>query len=197
VGILEKLAGGDRRSIGRVPEVVRQVLKEPGLVADLLAGLGHEDPVVRMRAGDALEKISRRHPEWLRSSRDLLLDLASATKEQETRWHLAQMLPRLDLAPAQRRALSNVLDGYLTDMSAIVRVSALQALADLAALDQGLCRRALARVRAGLLRGGPAVRARARMLLPALEGRPVRAPESGKRGQRSSRRRNPSRAPRR
>ena len=171
-GILEKLTGGDRRSIGRVPEVVQQVLAQPGLVAELLAGLRHADPIVRLRAGDALEKVSRRHPEWLRPRRARLLRLASTTQEQELRWHLAQLLPRIGLTPAQRRTLAGVLDRYFTDESAIVRVSALQSLADLAALDRGLRRRALARVRAGLLRDGPAVRARARRLLPVLAGRP-------------------------
>jgi HEAT repeat protein len=170
-GILEKLTGGDRRSIGRVPQVVRQVFEDPGLVAELLSGLGHDDPVVRIRAADALEKVSRQYPEWLHPLRRQLLRLAATSNEQEIRWHLAQMLPRIDLAPSQRLRLAEVLDGYLADKSAIVRVSALQALADLAIVDVRLRRRALARIRAGLRRDGPAVRARAQRLLASLERR--------------------------
>jgi HEAT repeat protein len=168
-GILDELKGGDRRSIGRVPEVVRRVLRRPQLIAVLFAGLGHNDPVVRLRAGDALEKVSRRHPEWLRSSRDRLLRLASRVKEQEVRWHLAQMLPRIELTSSQRLKLAGILDEYLADRSAIVRLSALQALADLALLDPRLCPRALARVRSRCSQGSPAVLARARRLLPVLE----------------------------
>ena len=151
-GILRKLTGGDRRSIGRVPEVVRQVLADPGLVAELVAGLTHEDPIVRLRAGDALEKVSRWHPEWVRPLRRRLLHLASKSKEQEIRWHLAQLLPRIGLTRSQQITLAGVLDSYFTDGSAIVRVSALQALADLAVLDRGLRRRAMARIRASLFR---------------------------------------------
>jgi hypothetical protein len=168
-GVLRKLSGGDRRSIGRAPEVVRDVLRNPRLLAELLAGLAHGDAVVRLRAADALEKISRRRPEWLRSRRAWLLRLAGSSSEQEIRWHLAQMLPRLGLTRSQRAALVVVLDRYLTDESAIVRVSALQSLADLAVLDSSLRARALERVREGLREGGPAVKARARKLLRALE----------------------------
>lgn len=57
--ILSNLRGGDRRSIGKVGEVVGAVQKKPDLFKDLVAGLFEADPVVRMRAADAMEKISR------------------------------------------------------------------------------------------------------------------------------------------
>jgi hypothetical protein len=63
--LLNKLSGGDRRSIGRCDEVVAQVLREPSLFAVLIAGLDADDPVVCMRVADALEKISLQHPDWL------------------------------------------------------------------------------------------------------------------------------------
>lgn len=170
-GFLEQLTGGDRRSIGRVPRVVQQVIEQPELVAELLAGLGHENPVVRLRSADALEKVSRRYPERLQPFRRRLLRLAAKSHEPEARWHLAQMLPRIDLTPSQRLMLAGVFARYLTDESAIVRVSALQALAELATLDVGLRRLALARTRAGLRRDGPAVRARAKRLLAFLTRR--------------------------
>ena len=109
-GVLKKLTGGDRRSIGRSPEVVRQVLRQPRLVRGLVAGLRHDDPVVRLRAADALEKVSRRHPEWLRPFRRQLLRLAAESREPEIRWHLAQLLPWIDLTRSQRRMLLGVLN---------------------------------------------------------------------------------------
>ena len=56
--ILSRLRGGDRRSIGNVSEVVAAVRKKPDLLKGLVAGLFDEDPVVRMRAADAMEKVS-------------------------------------------------------------------------------------------------------------------------------------------
>ena len=43
--ILSKLRGGDRRSIGKVGEVVSAVRKKPDLFNDLVTGLCDEDPV--------------------------------------------------------------------------------------------------------------------------------------------------------
>ena len=58
VPLLTLLTGADRRSIGRVLEVVAMVLAEPALLAQLIAGMCHADPVVAMRASDAAEKLT-------------------------------------------------------------------------------------------------------------------------------------------
>ena len=60
--LLAKLQGGDRRSIGRVDEVVREVLADPSLFRLLFEGMLHEDPLIRMRAADAPEKDHRTAP---------------------------------------------------------------------------------------------------------------------------------------
>jgi len=63
--ILKKLTGGDRRSIGRVDEVVKEVLADPSLFEAVLVGMLHDDPLIRMRCADAVEKITVSHPEYL------------------------------------------------------------------------------------------------------------------------------------
>jgi hypothetical protein len=47
--VISMLEGGDRRSIGRVNEVVRIVIKEPDRFRALVDGLLTDDEVVRMR----------------------------------------------------------------------------------------------------------------------------------------------------
>src|SRR5262249_24856944 len=138
--LLDQLRHGNRRSVGRSNGVARQVLKSSRRLPELVAGLWHRDPLIRMRAGDALEKVSRQQPGWLSPMRAELLELARATEEQEARWHLAQILPRLGLRGAQRAAVVTVLRRYRQDRSAIVRVSALEALVELAASDSALRR---------------------------------------------------------
>ena len=64
------LMGGDRRSIGRVDEVLELVLGQPKRVGELAKLLWDSDAVVRMRAADALEKISRERPEWIENFKD-------------------------------------------------------------------------------------------------------------------------------
>ena len=62
--ILKKLQGGDRRSIGKVDEVVDQVLGSAALFEELINGLLVDDPVIRMRSADAVEKVTLVKPEY-------------------------------------------------------------------------------------------------------------------------------------
>jgi hypothetical protein len=165
--LLNQLRKGDRRSIGRANVIAQKVLANPSWLPELLAGLWHPDALIRMRAGDALEKVSRQQPGWLVPVQDDLLLLAHATLEQEARWHLAQILPRLRLHRSQRRALVSLLRRYRRDRSAIVRVSALEGLACLAARDPALCRSIRRQLQRALTQGSAAERARARKLLRA------------------------------
>jgi hypothetical protein len=56
-----RLSGGDPRTLGNVAEVVGNVLTEPRRLDDLIGCvLNSDDEIVRMRAGDALEKVCRR-----------------------------------------------------------------------------------------------------------------------------------------
>jgi hypothetical protein len=122
------------------------------------------EPVVRMRAADALEKLTRDRADLLIPHKRTLLALAGRARQQEVRWHLAQMLPRLLLTRSERLRGAVLLRDYLRDESVIVRTMAIQALADLAGRTpelRGEVRRLLAR--AARL-GAPAVRARARRL---------------------------------
>jgi hypothetical protein len=96
VDIVALLQGGDRRSIGRSDEVAAMVLADPTLFAELFEGLSATDPLVRMRAADAAEKITLQHPKLLKPFKSSLLKNIALIKQQEVRWHVAQMIPRLD-----------------------------------------------------------------------------------------------------
>ena len=106
--ILSKLKGGDRRSIGKVSAVVATVSKSPGLFKDLAGGLFDPDPIVRMRAADAMEKLSADDRRLLQPFKQKLVGLAQQTRQQELRWHLAQMVPRLDLTPQETTAATDI-----------------------------------------------------------------------------------------
>lgn len=166
--LLAALAGGDRRSIGRSGAVVRQVLADPARFAEIVGGLSDADPIVRLRCADAAEKVSLVHPGWLAPHKQALLDLAMVSVEPAVRWHLAQMLPRLQLDRRQRRRVVVALYRYLDDPSRIVKTFAMQALADLAGSDDALRRELLPRVEEMARTGSPAMRARARKLLVQL-----------------------------
>src|SRR5437016_4796035 len=85
--ILSLLKGGDRRSIGRSDQTARMVLNNPRLFPNLISGLWHDDPLVRMRATDATEKVTRKLPELLAPHKKELLGLMAEADEPELRWH--------------------------------------------------------------------------------------------------------------
>lgn len=165
--VVEKLAGTDRRSIGLADEVAKEIAADQSLFDEVFAAIHSDDPVLRMRAADAVEKASRRCPERLAAHKDALLGDLAAIGQQEVRWHVAQMLPRLHLDPPERERAATILKAYLRDNSTIVRVSALEALAALARGDDAL-EAEVSRLLVGFLESGtPAEKARARKLLKA------------------------------
>jgi len=87
--IIEKLRGGDRRSIGRANEVVRDIEQDPTQFEAVFAGLSSPDPVVRMRAADVIEKVTQTRPELLTGYTAPLITLLTTAKQQELCWHLA------------------------------------------------------------------------------------------------------------
>ena len=96
--IRSMLAGGDRRSTGRSDEIAGMVAQNPGRVVELVECLWDPDACVRMRAADALEKASRGKAEILEAHKAELLGLFAEAEQQEVRWHLAQIVPRLPLS---------------------------------------------------------------------------------------------------
>jgi len=166
--LLDKLQGGDRRSIGRVPEVVAEVLSNPDRFGELMTGMQHPDPVVPMRAADAAEKVSAEHPDYLSPCTHELLHQIGQSTQQEVRWHVAQMLPRLTLSADEHAVAVALLYGYLNDRSAIVQTFALDALATFAQRDPALRPEVVRLLDEAQTAERAAIRARARKLLTAL-----------------------------
>ncbi len=166
--ILEMLAGGDRRSIGHSDRVVAIVGRDRRRFAHLIAGLWSDNVLIRMRSADAAEKITRNHPEWLEPYRGELLGLLAEAEEQELRWHLAAMVPRLPLNARERQQTVAALNRYLEDRSSIVKTCALQGLADLARNAPNLRATVIETLREATRSGTAAMKARSRKLLAQL-----------------------------
>lgn len=179
--ILDELRGGDRRSVGRSNQVVAIIRRQPELLPVLIDGMHHDDEVVRMRAADALEKLTVTNPEWLRPFKVQLIQLAARATQQELRWHLAQVLPRLELSWRDCVIVVAVFRRYLQDQSRIVKTFAMQGLTDLAIQEHRL-RAPVRRLISSLTRtGSPSMKSRGRKLLCRLNAStlPHHAPLSG------------------
>ncbi len=166
--IIAKLAGGDRRSIGRVEEVISDILADPSDFAELFQGLSHKDEVIRMRAADAIEKISRQNPEFIEPFKAEFMYEISQIEQQEVRWHWAQIVPRLQLKREERQQVVDVLISFLDDPSKIVNTFAMQSLADLTLEDPDLRPTVLPILEKKTASGSPAMKSRGRKLLRLL-----------------------------
>jgi hypothetical protein len=165
INVLGRLAGGDRRSLGDADQVAAMVMKNPRMFGALISGFWDADPIVRMRAADAAEKVTRTKRELLGKYKKELLGLMAEETQIEVRWHLALMVPRLDLNAKEKETAASSLRRYLENRSAIVRTHALQGLADLAETDASMRPAAIELLREAARTGTAAMKARSRKLL--------------------------------
>jgi hypothetical protein len=111
--IEQVLCGGDPRSLHGVEQVIAAALADPSALEALFECLFCADAVVRMRAGDALEKIARVRPELLAPyARRLLSDVADVD-QPSVQWHLAQIFSEIELTSEQRRRAIAILERNL------------------------------------------------------------------------------------
>lgn len=167
--ILKILSGGDRRSIGRAEEVAGEVLANPLLFKELVRGMASDDPIIRMRAADAAEKVTVHNPALLEPHKKKILNIIARIDQQEVRWHVAQMISRIPWNAVERKKVAALLNVYLSDKSSIVRTFAMQALADIALQDSRLRASIVRKIEELTASGTPAMKSRGRKLLPVLK----------------------------
>lgn len=131
------LLGKDLRTINKNSIVVQSVHDQHTF--DELFGLvfHHERPLV-MRAVDAVEKITSKHPEFLTPHKQQLLRVLKGADHKELKWHIAQLVTRLDLTADELNDIWNMLAYWCLNKNErkIVRVNALQGLFDLSRGNQ-------------------------------------------------------------
>ncbi len=169
--ILDKLRGGDLRSIGKANEVAHQIANNPEIFKSVFSGLRNNDPIIRMRSADAIEKVTKDMPELLADYTSEIITLLESAEQQEVCWHLAQITPRLDLTKSGERQVVALLKKLLSHKSKIVRVSAMDALASFAERNESLLKEVTEIIKAQMKEGSPAILSRGRKLLKRLKGR--------------------------
>lgn len=114
---VQMLSGGHHNSLGRTGEVVGTVVEDHGRLDELFACLDSPDELVRLRAGDALEKVCRERKEWFVPRADRFLTEIGRIDQPSVQWHTAQILDHLrpDLTETRRRQAIDLLLGYLDE----------------------------------------------------------------------------------
>jgi hypothetical protein len=130
--ISNKLKGGDLRSVGKVNSVIEKITNQQTF-DELFKDLFDNDRLIVMRTADAVEKITITHPEYLKLHKKQLLDLLDEAVNKELKWHLAQLISRLNLNNKETSIVWAKLTQWAKDKSEsrIVRVLSLQSLFDI------------------------------------------------------------------
>jgi len=136
--------------------------------AELVRQLRDADKAVVERTARTLKKISEADRTVLFPWRKVLINEAFRAKDVRVQWNLSLVLGRLPLRGRDKAVVVDLMFERLRDKSGLNRTLALQALMDLSANDPALRRRVRPIVEEFIEDGTPAMKARARKLLPLL-----------------------------
>lgn len=154
------------RSVGKANEVAKLIFQNPKFFRELFKEIMDPDPLVKMRAADAAEKVSKQHPEYLQPFKKTLIKTVAKILQQEVWWHAAQMFSYITLTSKERTLVSKILFSWLeNEKSNIVRVMSLQTLADLSKQDRAIQRKIIPLLQKFLNHGTPSLKSRSRKLL--------------------------------
>jgi hypothetical protein len=124
MGLLSKLKGGDLRSIGKADEVVKQIGSSQELFNEIFRGIFDNNPIVKMRSADVVEKVSKEYPFLLKIHKRIILKNLNSFEQQEVKWHIALMLSYMELTNAESEKIFAVLSNWIiNDKSKIVRIN--------------------------------------------------------------------------
>jgi hypothetical protein len=105
MNVLDKLRGGDLRSIGRSNEIVADIEEDSSIIEKVFPGLYNCDPVVKARSADVIEKATRNRPELLLNHKKQIILILQNEMQQEVCWHIAQIIPRLKYKPKEEKKI--------------------------------------------------------------------------------------------
>src|SRR5688572_12391768 len=133
------LLGKDLRTI-RQNGVVVNSIHDQHTFDELFSLVFHHERTLVMRAIDAVEKVTLKHPEFLISHKSQLLEVLNSADHKELKWHIAQLIPRVDLTVAELKNVWYKLAYWSLNKteSKIVRVNGLQGLFDLSKVNSEL-----------------------------------------------------------
>ncbi len=149
--------------------MVQDILNKPTLFIKVFKGITDNDPLIRMRSADVIEKVSARHPDYLQPFKEKMINEVSKIEQQEVRWHLAQMFSYIKLNKKERDAVIKILLFYIeNDKSKIVKTFSIQTLADFAERDVSIRPQVINIIEKVMKKGSPAIVNRGRKLLHKL-----------------------------
>jgi hypothetical protein len=130
--LTQLLLGTDLRKLKNHRQVIESV-HDQGNFDELFKLIFHYERALVVRAADAVEKITRKHPEYLEPHKNQLLNILKGADHKELKWHIAQLITRVSLSQEELTDVWHILTYWALNRNEnkIVRVNALQGLFDI------------------------------------------------------------------
>lgn len=104
---------GKKNSLGRVDEVIHEVISKPARLEELYLVVLDTNPWTSMRAIDAFEKICRVHPEWIAPYINRIQRELHERSQASIQWHIAEIYRQVDLNNQQKKRAIEWLENLL------------------------------------------------------------------------------------
>ncbi|WNJ21316.1 TIGR04282 family arsenosugar biosynthesis glycosyltransferase [Pontibacter sp. G13] len=169
--ILDKLNHGDKRSLEGVEEVLAMAESQPELLPVLFDGMYDPRPLVRMRAADIVEKLTKKNYSLLAPFKDRLIgDLGKFRLDEDTQMSIPILLGRLQLEGNEvPLVVDNLIDWLYDTPKKFVKVFCMQSMVDQALKHPWLLEEVEMIVQSQMEEGTNAIKARGRHLLKAID----------------------------
>lgn len=169
--LLNRLEEGDYRSLGQVPDVVKEVYTDNSLLPLLVKGLTNDNPKIAFRSAIALDKIGREKPLLLNLEKSEILAVAETTDDKNVIWHLSLLLSYLKLTDDEIATALNLIVEWLNrkDLAVFARVNSMQAIATISMQKKEFIPEAISIIEEEMHKGKAAINARGRILLKELK----------------------------
>jgi hypothetical protein len=127
--LLDYLRGTDLRSIGKNEEIL-PLINSQNVFDDLFLYLYDDNRAVRMKTIDIIEKITVKNNKYLKKHKGEIIEFCTSDENIEFKWHLAQLLPRLEYGKDEINNIWEILKQWALNKreSKIVRVNSLESL---------------------------------------------------------------------
>ena len=129
---IQYLDGNDLRSIGKNNKILKLINSQKDF-DELFEYLYSKNRAIKMKTIDIIEKITVKDNTYLKKHKSKVLALIIDNENIEFKWHLAQLLPRLEYNEDEIEFIWGILKQWVMNIkeSKIVRVNSLQSLFDL------------------------------------------------------------------
>ena len=167
--ILQMLAGGERKSIGKANEVVKLVRNDKALFDEVFEGIFNEDPIISIRSADVVEKVSRKNPSLIQNKKEIIFKNLHKFELFESKMSIAQIIGYLILNKKELPLAVNHLFKWLNEEKNIfVKVNCMTGLTDIALKHPELKNEVIASINDQMVKGSAAIKARGRKELKRL-----------------------------